>query len=66
MEKLSKYFLSIFALVLAFSCSEKSKDYNALSKEEHKKLSAEILLLFGFQQAKTLRKKTHRFVLLFH
>lgn len=42
MEKLSKYFLSIFALVLAFSCSEKSKDYNALSKEERKKLSVEI------------------------
>lgn len=42
MEKLPKYFLSIFVLFLAFSCSEKSKDYSALSKEERKKLSFEI------------------------
>ncbi|WP_062620017.1 tetratricopeptide repeat protein [Aequorivita aquimaris] len=42
MEKLSKYFLSIFVLFLAFSCAEKGKDYSALSKEERKKLSSEV------------------------
>lgn len=42
MEKLSKYFLSIFVLFLTFSCAEKGKDYSALSKEERKKLSSEV------------------------
>lgn len=41
MEKLSKFFLSIFVLILTFSCSEKSKDYSSLSIEERKKISIE-------------------------
>lgn len=42
MEKLPRYFLRILMLFLAFSCSEKEKDYSAFSKEERKKLSIEI------------------------
>ncbi|MDP2687299.1 MAG: hypothetical protein Q8O62_08760 [Aequorivita sp.] len=42
MEKLSKFFLSISLLILTFSCSEKNKEYSALSNEERKNLSIEI------------------------
>lgn len=42
MEKLLKYFLSVFVFILTFSCSESSKDYATLSKEDRKKLSVEI------------------------
>ncbi|HET8804385.1 MAG TPA: tetratricopeptide repeat protein [Aequorivita sp.] len=42
MEKLPQYFLSILVIILAFSCSERKKDYSSLSNEERKTLSMEI------------------------